>query len=119
MVATDADSADRLQLLARTVLAADGTVHGPTLIDARTGRAFQAGDRVVTADADPITGTPAGTFGTIERVDPAVGSLTVDFATHARLDTSVSEALTALLRHDYAEVGAEPASAVDDLGVSL
>ena len=119
MVATDADRAERLEHLARTVLTADGTLRGPTLVDARTGRAFQTGDRVVTADADATTGTPAGTLGTIERVDPAIGSLTVDFATYARLDTSIGETLTALLRHDYAEIGTEPASAVDELGISL
>jgi len=103
MPAATADEADRRSRMARSLLKADGTLHGPTL-RAADGTEFQAGDRVqaVSDRAD----LPAGTLGTIERVDAENASVEVDFATWGRLQAILTDDLARNLRHDYAEVEA-------------
>lgn len=103
MPATSAAEAARRQQQARTLLQAEGLLHGP---EAATGdgRLFQAGDRVApTADQAQLD-LPAGTPGTIEAVDPLARTLDVDFATWGRLRAHLDDAITASLRHDYTEV---------------
>jgi len=96
---TPAEGARR-ERLARALLKADGTLRGPILTTA-AGAELQAGDRVrPAADHDDL---PVGTPGTIERVDPASGSVDIDFATWGRLRTTLNHALSADLRHDYAD----------------
>jgi len=96
---TPAEGARR-ERLARVLLKADGTLRGPTLTTA-AGAELQAGDRVrPAADHEDL---PAGTPGTIERVDPASGSVDIDFATWGRLRTTLNDALSTDLRHDYAD----------------
>ena len=76
-----------LNRAARTLLAADGTLHGPVLSVA--GREFQAGDEVITltqtghtlipAGRPPSAYVRAGSVGTVTAVHPDRTALTVDF----------------------------------------
>lgn len=98
--ATAADVARR-ERLARVILKADGSLAGPA-VTTDNGTELLAGDRVVaTADHGDL---PAGTPGTIERVDPDSKTVEVDFATWGRLETTLTEGLARDLRHDYAEI---------------
>jgi hypothetical protein len=97
---TPADGARR-ERLARALLKGDGTLTGP-VVTTSAGAELQSGDRVqVVAHHGDL---PAGTPGTIERVDPRTGVIEVDFATWGRLQAALTDSLTRDLRHDYAEV---------------
>jgi hypothetical protein len=72
------------------------------VVTTSAGAELQSGDRVqVVAHHGDL---PAGTPGTIERVDPMTGVIEVDFATWGRLQAALTDSLTRDLRHDYAEV---------------
>lgn len=101
MPATTAADAARREHLARAILKADGTLDGPAVTTA-DGKEFQAGDRVQPRlDHGDL---PAGTLGTIERVDPDAGTVDIDFATWGRLRANLADSLGRDLRHDYTEV---------------
>ena len=103
MAAGNLAEAGRRRSLARAMLKADGTLHGPAV--EVLGREFLAGEQVVVGprgmralDLDP------GVPGRVEQVDPAGTWLEVDFPTagHYRLATEGPEA--AALTYGYAEV---------------
>jgi hypothetical protein len=103
MVAGDMPESVRRRGLARAMLKADGTLHGPALDVC--GREFLAGDQVVVGpigmrslDLDP------GVPGTVTQVDPEGGWLDVDFPTAGayRLSATSSEAVA--LAYGYADV---------------
>lgn len=101
MPATTAADAARRERLARTILKADGTLDGPAVMTP-DGKEFQAGDRVQpTLDHGDL---PAGTLGTIERVDLGTGTVDIDFATWGRLQATLTDSLARDLRHDYTEI---------------
>lgn len=101
MQAATATEAARRQRLARSLLKADGTLHGPAVTTA-VGTELQAGDRVLpSADHDDL---PARTLGTVEHVDAVSGTVDIDFATWGRLRTRLNDSITRDLRHDYAAV---------------
>lgn len=98
--ATAADAARR-ERIARAILKADGTLDGP-IVTTPGGKEFQAGDRVQpTLDHGDL---PAGTLGTIERVDLDTGTVDIDFATWGRLRATLTDGLARDLRHDYTEI---------------
>ena len=103
MVAGNLSEAARRRSLARAMLKADGTLHGPA-IDV-LGREFLAGEQIVVGPTGiRALDLDAGVPGTVERVDPAGGWLDIDFPTagHYRLDAAGPEA--AVLAYAYAEV---------------
>ena len=102
MPAADQAEAARRERMARALLRADGSLHGPVITTA-TGLELQAGDRVQAVS--DYANLPAGTLGTIEQVDPDGGVVGIDFATWGRLRTTLEDGLLAELRHDYAEIG--------------
>lgn len=106
------DEAARRARMARAILRADGTLAGPT-VTTPGGTELQAGDRVHAAR--DVGDLPAGTLGTVERVDPDGRTVDVDFATWGRLHAQLEEAIVGELRHDYANVAAPRA----DVGVEV
>jgi hypothetical protein len=117
MPAASAAEAARRDRQARSLLQADGLLHGPEIADT-AGRQFQAGDRVAPISDQPRLDLPAGTPGTIESVDPDTGALDIDFATWGRLRAHLNEAVTSSLRHDYTEVRPQATPELD-LGIDL
>lgn len=110
--ARDRDEVARRSLLARALLKADGTLSGPRV--ELNGTELMRGDRVVAiADVDEV-GLPAGTLGTVERVDPTRPDVEIDFATWGRVRTGLEEVIGRYLGHDYVEAGApEPGPTAD------
>jgi hypothetical protein len=103
MPAATPNEAARRQRLARSLLKADGTLHGPVVRTA-VGTELQAGDRVLPfGDHGDLV---AGTLGTVEHVDSSGGTVDIDFATWGRLRTQLNDTIARDLRHDYATVGA-------------
>jgi hypothetical protein len=99
--AASAADAARRERLARALLKADGSLHGPAVTTLGGGE-LRAGDRVLpTLDHGDL---PAGTPGTIEGVDPDSGTIDIDFPTWGRLRTSLADGLARDLRHDYTEI---------------
>jgi hypothetical protein len=95
--------ADRRRQLARAMLKADGTLHGPAI--EAGGRELMAGDRVVVgAPAIPCDDLAPGVPGIIQRIDPAGHWVEVDFPTagHYRFP-AVGPAVSAL-EYAYAEI---------------
>lgn len=101
MPASDERQAARRAELARALLAADGTLKGPSTVIG--GLDVAAGDRVVATADDPATGLPHGTLGTVAAVDPDERVADIDFATWGRLRVGVEDTVARLLRHDYVE----------------
>jgi hypothetical protein len=111
--ANDAD-AERLTLLARSLLQVDGTIHGPVVeVDAGP---LQVGDRVVASRQVP-GGPEAGTLGTVEEADPDLGAVRIDFATWGRVRTPLISALARSLDHDYVVVSEPSAERVSEVAV--
>jgi hypothetical protein len=104
MPARSPDEARRRERLARTLLKADGTLRGPA-VTIPAGE-IVAGDRVNVDFAEPLHGVPPGTLGTVERVDPARGTVDIDFATWGRLRTNIGSQLAQGLRLDYTQLDA-------------
>jgi hypothetical protein len=102
ILACGAGDAARLTALARTVLAADGTIHGDDLRAPATGRTFRAGDRVIVTQPD--TDIDLGTLGVIQAITREDQLLHVDFPTAGRVDTCIDSALAAALDHDYTTI---------------
>ncbi|HJV08292.1 MAG TPA: hypothetical protein VJ653_01365, partial [Acidimicrobiales bacterium] len=103
MVAGNLAEAGRRGNLARAMLKADGTLHGPAVEVA--GREFLAGDRVrVGPRGIRSLDLDAGVPGSIEQVDPDGAWLEVDFPTagHYRLAVDSPEAIA--LTYAYAEL---------------
>jgi hypothetical protein len=103
MVAGNLPESTRRRALARAMLKADGTLHGPA-IDV-CGREFLAGDQVVVGPTGMRSlDIDAGVPGMITAVDPEGGWLDVDFPTAGayRLGADSSEAVA--LVYGYAEV---------------
>jgi hypothetical protein len=103
MAAGTLTEAGRRRTLARAMLKADGTLHGPAV--EVLGREFLAGEQVVVGPTGIRSlDLDAGILGTIERVDPAGQWLDVDFPTagHYRFPADGSDA--AALAYGYAEV---------------
>ncbi|MGH3370992.1 MAG: DUF6166 domain-containing protein [Nocardioidaceae bacterium] len=103
MVAGTMSEAGRRRNLARAMLKADGTLHGPAI--EVLGREFLAGEQVVVGptgvrslDLDP------GIPGTVDQVDPAGQWLDVDFPTagHYRLPADGPDAVA--LAYGYSQV---------------
>jgi hypothetical protein len=103
MPAGTLDEAGRRRNLARAMLKADGTLHGPAV--EVLGREFLAGEHIVVGPNGirPLE-LDAGIPGTVEQVDPAGQWLDVDFPTagHYRFATDGPEAVA--LAYGYAEV---------------
>jgi hypothetical protein len=85
--------------VARALLKADGTLHGPRLAMGETE--LLVGDRVVSTRDALAFGLAAGTPGTVEHIDPEHGDARIDFATWGRLELSVTQMLEAGIGHDY------------------
>jgi hypothetical protein len=103
MPAGTLDEAGRRRNLARVMLKADGTLHGPAV--EVLGREFLAGEHIVVGPNGirPLE-LDAGIPGTVEQVDPAGQWLDVDFPTagHYRFATDGPEAVA--LAYGYADV---------------
>lgn len=103
MAAGNLPEAARRRGLARAMLKADGTLHGPGI--EVLGREFLAGEQVLVGPTGLRSlELDAGVPGTVDRVDPAGGWLDVDFPTagHYRFAANGPEAAT--LAYGYAEV---------------
>ncbi|MEW6473150.1 MAG: DUF6166 domain-containing protein [Actinomycetota bacterium] len=103
MPAGTLEEAGRRRNLARAMLKADGTLHGPAV--EVIGREFLAGERIVVGpNGIPSLELDGGIPGTVEQVDPAGQWLDVDFPTagHYRFPTNGPEA--AALAYGYADV---------------
>ena len=95
--------AGRRRNLARAMLKADGTLHGPAV--EILGREFLAGEHIVVGpNGIRSLELDAGIPGTVEQVDPADQWLDVDFPTagHYRFAADGPEAVT--LAYGYADV---------------
>ena len=112
MPAADERKAAHRVALARALLAADGTLKGPSVdLD---GLDVTAGDRVIASGDDASTGLVQRTLGTVTAVDPEERAADIDFATWGRLGVGVRDTVARLLRHDYVEPAPTP---VHDAGV--
>lgn len=108
---------ERRNLLARSLLKADGTLVGPAVEIGLLGRELMAGDRVVvtTGHADDL---PTGVPGIVERVDPAGSWLEVDFATDGRHRLAADSMEAATLDYAYT-VQPEGADWVDARAIDI
>ncbi|HEV7686448.1 MAG TPA: hypothetical protein VGQ80_07760, partial [Acidimicrobiia bacterium] len=103
MAAGNLSEAGRRRNLARAMLKADGTLHGPSV--EICGREFLAGERIVVgARGIPSHDLDPGVPGRVEQVDRSSGWIEVDFPTagHYRWDCAGPEAFA--LNHGYAEI---------------
>ena len=103
MVAGDMPESVRRRSLARAMLKADGTLHGPAI--EVCGREFLAGDQVVVGPLgmgalDLDSGVP----GAVTQVDPEGGWLEVDFPTAGAYRLGVDSSEAVALAYGYAEV---------------
>ena len=103
MAAGNLSEAARRRDLARAMLKADGTLHGPAV--EICGREFVAGERIVVGPRGiPSVDLDPGVPGRVEQVDPGGEWIEVDFPTagHYRWGCDGPEAFA--LNHGYAEI---------------